>query len=802
MLFGVGKLGSQFRKTAGAGDAARVDYTPSNPGPETNTYAYDPAKLERDQHGTDEWYRFIITSARNFCWNSDGTIFFYSQQSQEAVYAVSVSTAYDLSTVSGSPTTYNIVDLGLPAGWFFSSDGTKLFVILSTDIIHRINLTTAFQPVATDTSVANVNLATLSTNVNTNPKSGSISTDGTIMHIWDSARDSIFQYTMSTAFDLSTLSLDVEFTKTTLTSDGAFALDGDGTKLYVVDNSATDSTYKIEQYNLSTAFDIDTRGSVQSVIEFGSDYIISDVEHLAVSPDGTRLYIASNDSVIGHQMHTAHDLSTIVPDGVDFYNRPNSLSQGVENTVVSLREAYFNADGTKLIFLDATDDSVVSVNLDKPYSLISGLGNTETTFSVNSQESFPLAFFLKPDGTSFYVCGLSSDTFFQYDMTTAFDISTASYSNKSLSHSAQEGFPTGIHFKPDGTKLFMTGFNSDALNEYALSTAWDISTASFTQAESAFVDGAMGLTANGDGTQFLTGDGADGLKGINLGTGYDASTKTSDVSGLGTNWLDDVRLGPRAHAPTWQKSGEVMLMSQSNKIIKLSANDKRMVEQIYSPEIVIQSPLTSADDARNYHVLNIEFRADALPSDYTGRLFIGHKLRGNSAFDLCVGAVQILNSSSARVHAWQGNDFTSWETTTNEGNASPTDYVEVINYFNTGSYASIASGSTDARWNIASSTADLNTGAADGVSTTYGSGGTAVLPISGILQVAQTASTNFVYTPTGSGSSSSHYIWMRSPEVTLASGIHQLRIAYLFSTNSTATKFFDTLQVFWADADN
>jgi hypothetical protein len=50
---------------------------------------------------------------------------------------------------------------------------------------------------------------------------------------------------------------------------------------------------------------------------------------------------------------------------------------------------------------------------------------------------------------------------------------------RSFSISAQETNPTGIAFNADGTKMFITGTVGDDVNEYDLSTGFDVSTASY-----------------------------------------------------------------------------------------------------------------------------------------------------------------------------------------------------------------------------------------------------------------------------------------------------------------------------------
>ena len=79
-----------------------------------------------------------------------------------------------------------------------------------------------------------------------------------------------------------------------------------------------------------------------------------------------------------------------------------------------------------------------------------------------------------------YIIGHTGDDVNEYDLSTGWDISTASYS-QSFSVSGQETSPRGLHFKPDGTKMYVTGDTGDDINEYNLSTAWDVSTATYNQ---------------------------------------------------------------------------------------------------------------------------------------------------------------------------------------------------------------------------------------------------------------------------------------------------------------------------------
>jgi hypothetical protein len=51
----------------------------------------------------------------------------------------------------------------------------------------------------------------------------------------------------------------------------------------------------------------------------------------------------------------------------------------------------------------------------------------------------------------------------------------------SFSLGSQDNLPRGIAFNADGTKMFVVGGNGDEVNEYTLTTGFDVSTASYSQ---------------------------------------------------------------------------------------------------------------------------------------------------------------------------------------------------------------------------------------------------------------------------------------------------------------------------------
>ena len=159
------------------------------------------------------------------------------------------------------------------------------------------------------------------------------------------------------------------------------------------------------------------------------------------------------------------------------------------------------------------------------------------SYNVSSQETGPRELAFSSDGTKFFVVGYQGGDVGEYSMSTAWDVSTASYTD-AFSVSSQEGYPHGLAFNTDGTKMFVSGYAGDDVNEYSLSTGWDVSTASFVDSFDVSKQDIQprGLAFSTDGTKmFISGAVGNTIEEYTLSTGFDVSTSshtdTMDVSG-------------------------------------------------------------------------------------------------------------------------------------------------------------------------------------------------------------------------------------------------------------------------------
>ena len=173
----------------------------------------------------------------------------------------------------------------------------------------------------------------------------------------------------------------------------------------------------------------------------------------------------------------------------------------------------FNTDGTKMYIIGNTGDDVNEYSLSTAFDVSSA--TYVQRFAIDAQETQPRGMTFNNDGTKMYVIGPIGKDVNEYNLSTGFDISTATYA-QNFSVANEEYNPQEVVFNHDGTKMFIVGATSgDEVNQYNLSTGFDISTATYAQ-NILLDDGSpTGLAFNNDGTKLFV-VGAVGDNGLRI----------------------------------------------------------------------------------------------------------------------------------------------------------------------------------------------------------------------------------------------------------------------------------------------
>ena len=174
------------------------------------------------------------------------------------------------------------------------------------------------------------------------------------------------------------------------------------------------------------------------------------------------------------------------------------------------------------------------------FNNINTFSYSSVSYSVATQESSPQGIEFNTDGTKMFIIWFSWDDINEYTLSTWFDLSSTVTFIDSFSISGQDTTPQDIKFNSDGTKLFMLWRANGDVFSYTLSTWFDISTASYDSASYSVSEGSnlYGLTLNEDGTKMIILSSWNStLYSYTLSTGWDITSASYDSVSYTMSWI-------------------------------------------------------------------------------------------------------------------------------------------------------------------------------------------------------------------------------------------------------------------------
>jgi sugar lactone lactonase YvrE len=521
------------------------------------------------------------TTPEALTFNNDGTKMYITGDTGDAVYEYSLSASFDISSASYTQSFSVAGQESQPQGVVFNTDGTKMFITGgSGDDVNEYNLSVAFD---ISTAVYSQNFSVAAQDIT--PRDLAFNNDGTKMFIVGDAGDDVNEYDLSSGFDVSTASYSQNFSISAQeTSPHGIAFNNNGTKMFIVGKTGDD----VNEYALSTGFDVSSASYSQNFSIAAQE---TDPTGIAFNADGTKMFIVGHtgDSVYEYYLTPSLELGTgsfassdigktVEANSGKFVltntdgrcaetTQPTSYAQvasgdwemygviynpvdgdlelsgvadpnlyfdittaiyeqsfSVADQETTPMDVVFNNDGTKLFVVGYDENIVFEYSLSIAFDISTAF--FVDSFSVSAQDIFPTGLAFSTDGTKMFVVGNENDKVYEYDLSTGFDVSSAVYS-QDFSVSAQDTVPTGIAFNNDGSKMFIVGFTGDDVNEYDLSTGFDISSAVYSQnfSVAAQETAPSGMAFNNNGTKmFITGATGDAVYEYKLETGFDVST--------------------------------------------------------------------------------------------------------------------------------------------------------------------------------------------------------------------------------------------------------------------------------------
>lgn len=232
--------------------------------------------------------------------------------------------------------------------------------------------------------------------------------------------------------------------------------------------SAIDGTTTL---TFSTSGDLDGLGAIDGSTTLS--FTVSDVD----AAGKTHMFFQPPD-----------DAGTEVPPEIDWYD----IHPGGEPIFAGQSKGiYINETQGILILAESEttgedDDFIKSWNFNSIHTLIKEYNpdSPDNFYDASADHKSNVSLTAKPDGTKLYVTGTSvaasKITVFEYDLSTAWDISSASLGGSFEINTPSGVNPQGSYIRDNGTQWFALDLSTTppTIREYSMSTAWDITSSS------------------------------------------------------------------------------------------------------------------------------------------------------------------------------------------------------------------------------------------------------------------------------------------------------------------------------------
>ncbi len=275
-----------------------------------------------------------------------------SDKSSDAVVEYILTTAYDISTATVNNTKVVHVSGGVnshvPTQVVFNNDGTKMFIVnhAGRKTVDYWSLTTAFD-VSTATFDGEYSLIGKEQRAN----SIAFNNDGTRMFIAGVGNDSqvrVNEFSLDTAFDLSSTvtHLNTEDLISFQNHIDGVTFNYDGTKMYTItlmNKDGTEAQDLMYQFKLTTPYDVSTL-SLEGTYTVSS--VSGDSREVVFSNDGSKMFIIDDDNNKVHEFNLSCNWSVIdgaCDDPITTSNEGKDILSSIESQTATAKQIAIQA---------------------------------------------------------------------------------------------------------------------------------------------------------------------------------------------------------------------------------------------------------------------------------------------------------------------------------------------------------------------------------------------------------------------------------------------------------------------------
>ncbi|MDA7453025.1 Ig-like domain-containing protein, partial [Candidatus Pelagibacter ubique] len=267
------------------------------------------------------------------------------------------------------------------------------------------------------------------------------------------------------------------------------AFNSNGTKMFVLNNKSSPQCNNddgVDQYNIETnyPFDLTRAGSIQAFKLVKNEDCAP--RSFAFNTDGDKMFVVGDDGDDVNEYSLSNDF---VVSSASFVRRYPVSSQDDSPQGIA-----FNSNGTKM-FVVGMDNGYVN-----EYTYSGTAISFVRRYLVRSQDTKPRGLAFNNDGTKMFVVGDDGNDINEYTLSTAFDVSSASFNGNDdgtgFSVASKTTTPNGVTFNSDGTKMFVTDRGGADVHSYDLDAPFDIGFTDPILSSSVPADDAIGVALN------------------------------------------------------------------------------------------------------------------------------------------------------------------------------------------------------------------------------------------------------------------------------------------------------------------
>ena len=243
--------------------------------------------------------------------------------------------------------------------------------------------------------------------------------DGRKMFVTGNTGDDVNEYTLAGGpYCLGTASFVDAFSVSSQDNDPqALAFNDDGLKMFIVGNQ-NDSIY---QYTLSENFDVSTASYASKLLDIDATVTASGGKNedsptgVAFNDNGLKMFIVGNERDSVHEFTLTENFDVSTASFVDAFS---VSSQESEPTGIA-----FNDDGLKMFIVGSNGDDVNEYKLSVNFDV--STASFVDAFSVSSQDDDPRDIAFDPSGRYMFIVGDQGNDVNVYKLSEPFDVSTA-----------------------------------------------------------------------------------------------------------------------------------------------------------------------------------------------------------------------------------------------------------------------------------------------------------------------------------------------------------------------------------------